>query len=132
MRVVGKHSSGRSANIAGYEIGGKTGTAYKVKMTGGYDFDKRFNTFVALWPTTEPQYVMVLSIDDPKLLDGSGKLPLAGRTAAPAAGRAIERIAPLLGLAPTDRFRPTGQFVDEVTEGGALPISLPPLEEEAQ
>ena len=132
MRVVGKHSSGRSANIAGYEIGGKTGTAYKVKMTGGYDFDKRFNTFVALWPTTEPQYLMVLSIDDPKLLDGSGKLPLAGRTAAPAAGRAIERIAPLLGLAPTDRFRPTGQFVDEVTEGGALPISLPPLEEEAQ
>ncbi len=127
MRVVGKHSSGRSANIAGYEIGGKTGTAYKIKP-GGYDFDKRFNTFIALWPTTEPQYVLLLSLDDPKLLDGSGKLPLAGRTAAPAAGRAIERIAPLLGLAPTDRFRPTGQFVDEVTEGGELPISLPPLE----
>jgi len=127
MRVVGKHSSGRSANIAGYEIGGKTGTAYKIKP-GGYDFDKRFNTFIALWPTTEPQYLLLLSLDDPKLLDGSGKLPLAGRTAAPAAGRAIERIAPLLGLAPTDRFRPTGQFVDEVTEGGELPISLPPLE----
>lgn len=130
MRVVGKHSSGRSANIAGYEIGGKTGTAYKVKRSGGYDFDKRFNTFVALWPTTEPQYLVVLSIDDPKLLDGKGLLPLAGRTAAPAAGRAIERIAPLLGLAPTDRFRPSGQFVDAVTEGGALPISLPPLEPE--
>jgi len=129
MRVVGKHSSGRSANIAGYEIGGKTGTAYKIKP-GGYDFNKRFNTFIALWPTTEPQYLLLLSLDDPKLLDGSGKLPLAGRTAAPAAGRAIERIAPLLGLAPTDRFRSTGQFVDEVTEGGALPISLPPLESE--
>ncbi len=127
MRVVGKHSSGRSANIAGYEIGGKTGTAYKVKQTGGYDLSKRFNTFVALWPTTEPQYLMVLSIDDPKLLDGTRLLPLAGRTAAPAAGRAIERIAPLLGLAPTDRFRPSGQYVDEVTEGGALPITLPPL-----
>ncbi len=127
MRVVGKHSSGRSANIAGYEIGGKTGTAYKIKP-GGYDFNKRFNTFIALWPTTEPQYLLLLSLDDPKLLDGSKKLPLAGRTAAPAAGRAIERIAPLLGLAPTDRFRPTGQFVDEVTEGGELPISLPPLE----
>ncbi len=128
MRVVGKHSSGRSANIAGYEIGGKTGTAYKTKQTGGYDLNARFNTFIALWPTTEPQYVLLLSIDDPKLLDGTGKLPLAGRTAAPAAGRAIERIAPLLGLAPTDRFRPSGQFVDEVTEGGSLPISLPPLE----
>ncbi len=128
MRVVGKHSSGRSANIAGYEIGGKTGTAYKVKQAGGgYNFDQRFNTFLALWPTTEPQYLMVLSIDDPKLLDGTRRLPLAGRTAAPAAGRAIERIAPLLGLAPTDRFRPSGQYVDEVTEGGALPVSLPPL-----
>lgn len=130
MRVVGKHSSGRSANIAGYEIGGKTGTAYKVKPTGGYDLDKRFNTFIALWPTTEPQYLLLLSLDDPKLLDGSSRLPLAGRTSAPAAGRAIERIAALLGQAPTDRFRPTGQFVDEVTEGGALPISLPPLEGE--
>jgi len=128
MRVVGKHSSGRSANIAGYEIGGKTGTAYKVKQTGGYDLNARFNTFVALWPTSEPQYLMLFSLDDPKLLDGTSKLPLAGRTAAPAAGRAIERIAPLLGQAPTDRFRLTGQLLDEVTEGGALPISLPPLE----
>ncbi len=127
MRVVGKHSSGRSANIAGYEIGGKTGTAYKVKPGGGYDFDARFNTFIALWPTSEPQYLLLLSLDDPKLLDGTGRLPLAGRTAAPAAGRAIERIAPLLGLAPTDRFRPSGQLTDEITEGGALPVGIEPL-----
>ena len=127
MRTVGKLSSGRNANIAGYEIGGKTGTAYKVDPRGGYDLDKRFNTFLALWPTTEPQYMLMLSLDDPKLLDGTSRLPLAGRTAAIAAGRAIERIAPLLGLAPTDRFRPSG-LLEEITEAAPPEaINLPPL-----
>lgn len=124
MRTVGRQSSGRSANIAGYEIGGKTGTAYKVKATGGYDTSKRFNTFVALWPTSDPKYLMMVSLDDPKILDGSRRLPLAGRTAAPAAGRAIERIAPLLGDAPADRFRPAPDTEQEITEGGALPVFI--------
>lgn len=105
MRLVAEKSSGRSANIPGYEIGGKTGTAYQVKPSGGYDTDKRFNSFLALWPTSEPAYAMLVSLDDPKILDGSRKLPLAGRTAAPTAGRALERIVPLLGLVPRDRFR---------------------------
>ena len=124
MRTVGRQSSGRSANIAGYEIGGKTGTAYKVRPTGGYDTSKRFNTFAAIWPTSEPRYLMMVSLDDPKLLDGTRRLPLAGRTAAPTAGRAIERIAPLLGDAPADRFRPRPGDEQEITEGGALPVFI--------
>jgi len=126
MRTVGRLSSGRSANIPGYEIGGKTGTAHKVRPVGGYDLSKRFNSFVALWPTTEPKYLMVVSLDDPKLLRTPGLDPLAGRTAAPTAGRAIERIAPLLGEAPMDRFRPqpSPDEVDEISEGGALPIFI--------
>ena len=105
MRLVAEKSSGRNANIPGYEIGGKTGTAYQVRPEGGYNTDKRFNSFVALWPTSDPQYIMIVSLDDPKLLDGSRRLPLAGHTAAPTAGRALERIAPLLGIVPADRFR---------------------------
>jgi cell division protein FtsI (penicillin-binding protein 3) len=105
MRLVAEKSSGRNANIPGYEIGGKTGTAYQVKPEGGYDRNKRFNSFVALWPTSDPEYLMFISLDDPKLLDGSRRLPLAGHTAAPTAGRALERIAPLLGMVPKDRFR---------------------------
>lgn len=124
MRTVGNLSSGRNANIAGYEIGGKTGTAYKVDPRGGYDLNKRFNTFLALWPTTEPQYLLMLSLDDPKLLDGTSRLPLAGRTSAIAAGRAIERIAPLLGLAPTDRFRSSGQPLEEITEQATPPVPI--------
>jgi len=104
MRLVAEKSSGRNANIPGYEIGGKTGTAYQVRPTGGYNTDKRFNSFMALWPTSDPQYIMLISLDDPKLLDGTRRLPLAGHTAAPTAGRALERIAPLLGMVPKDRF----------------------------
>ena len=104
MRLVANETSGRNANIPGYEIGGKTGTAYQVKPTGGYNTNKRFNSFVALWPTSDPEYLMFISLDDPKLLDGTRRLPLAGHTAAPTAGRALERIAPLLGMVPSDRF----------------------------
>jgi len=107
MRLVAEKSSGRNANIPGYEIGGKTGTAYQVRPTGGYNTDKRFNSFVALWPTSDPEYLMFISLDDPKLLDGTRRLPLAGHTAAPTAGSALERIAPLLGMVPNDRFRKT-------------------------
>jgi len=112
MRLVAEKSSGRNANIPGYEIGGKTGTAYQVKPTGGYNTNKRFNSFVALWPTSDPQYIMLISLDDPKLLDGTRRLPLAGHTAAPTAGRALERIAPLLGMVPKDRF-PSVASTDE-------------------
>ncbi len=107
MRLVAEKSSGRNANIPGYEIGGKTGTAYQVKPSGGYNTDKRFNSFAALWPTSDPEYLMFISLDDPKLLDGTRRLPLAGHTAAPTAGSALERIAPLLGMVPRDRFRET-------------------------
>ena len=112
MRLVAEKSSGRNANIPGYEIGGKTGTAYQVRPTGGYNTNKRFYSFAALWPTSDPQYIMLISLDDPKLLDGTRRLPLAGHTAAPTAGRALERIAPLLGMVPKDRF-PTVANNDE-------------------
>jgi cell division protein FtsI (penicillin-binding protein 3) len=118
MRLVANESSGRNANIPGYEIGGKTGTAYQVRPTGGYNTNKRFNSFAALWPTSDPQYLMFISLDDPKLLDGSRRLPLAGHTAAPTAGRALERIAPLLGMVPKDRFRSVANAEEEGdTEG---------------
>ena len=118
MRLVANESSGRNANIPGYEIGGKTGTAYQVKPTGGYNTDKRFNSFAALWPTSDPQYLMFISLDDPKLLDGSRRKPLAGHTAAPTAGRALERIAPLLGMVPKDRFREVASSDDKDDDEG--------------
>ncbi|WP_299550599.1 penicillin-binding protein 2 [uncultured Tateyamaria sp.] len=112
MRLVAETTSGRNANIPGYDIGGKTGTAYQVNPNGGYNTDKRLNSFVALWPTTKPQYLMLISLDDPKLLDETRRNPLAGLTAAPTAGRALERIAPLLGMIPNDRFNETADFFE--------------------
>jgi len=48
------------ANIEGYEVGGKTGTALK------YNSNNRLNTFVSLFPANRPKYVLLVMLDNPK------------------------------------------------------------------
>ena len=87
-------------DVPGYRVGGKTGTADKAKATGGYYEDKVIATFASVFPTDEPQYVLVVTLDEP--VETSGKEPrrTAGWTAVPVAAEVIRRAAPLLGLAP--------------------------------
>ncbi len=95
------------ANVAGYEVGGKTGTADKARY-GGYVKDK-INTFVAIFPTSEPKYVLVVLLDEPKpsteyvynYRDGrpsykGNRRNTAGWTSVEIAGKIIEKIGPIL------------------------------------
>ncbi len=95
------------ANIPGYEVGGKTGTAQKTKV-GGYSKAK-VNTFVAIFPTSKPKYVLVVLLDEPKISKeyiynyrnkkGSYKgtpFNTAGWTSVEVAGKIIEKIGPIL------------------------------------
>ncbi len=88
------------AEVPGYGVAGKTGTADKPRPTGGYYEDKVINTFASIFPINDPQYVLIVTLDEPS--DNSGPKPrrTAGWTAVPVAGEIIERIAPLLGLRP--------------------------------
>ena len=62
--VVNKEGTANFANIEGYDIGGKTGTALK-SINGVYS-DKKINTFVSIFPTTKPKYVLLVILDEPK------------------------------------------------------------------
>ncbi|WP_421857805.1 peptidoglycan D,D-transpeptidase FtsI family protein [Oricola sp.] len=98
FRLNVEKGSGRSAEVSGYNVGGKTGTAEKV-VNGRYSSDKRFNAFLAAFPINDPQYVVLTIIDEPKPEEGA-RSATAGLNAAPMVNKIIARSAPLLGLTP--------------------------------
>jgi cell division protein FtsI (penicillin-binding protein 3) len=90
--------SGTRAQVDGYRVGGKTGTAEKVDH-GRYDHDKRRNSFLAAFPIDDPQYIVLTVLDEPKP-ETPGGSAVAGLNATPMAGNIIRRIAPMLGVMP--------------------------------
>ncbi|MCS4241192.1 cell division protein FtsI (penicillin-binding protein 3) [Rhizobium sp. BIGb0125] len=94
----GTKGSGRNARVDGFDVGGKTGTADKV-VNGRYAHDKNFNAFLAAFPISDPQYVVLTFIDEPKTDKGNGAA-LAGNTAAPMVKEIISRSAAILGVKP--------------------------------
>lgn len=103
MRGVVTHGTARQAEVAGYEVGGKTGTADKPLPSGGYARDKTIGTFAGVFPATDPRYVMVIALDEPSNKINGASLRTAGWTAAPIFARALSRIAPIMGMRPDAR-----------------------------
>jgi cell division protein FtsI (penicillin-binding protein 3) len=104
MRLVVQRGTGHRAAVAGLDVGGKTGTALKVK-NGHYTRDV-VNSFVAVLPVSDPKYLILVTLDEPKP-EAPGKPNEAAYNAAPAAGALIKRIAPMLGILPEPRFDET-------------------------
>ena len=104
MRLNVEKGSGKRAEVPGYRVGGKTGTAEKVE-NGRYSHNKLFTTFIATFPTDDPRYLVLICLDEPKRTLESGGAATAAVNAAPTAGRVIARIAPMLSVAP--RFAET-------------------------
>lgn len=103
MRINGEKGSARFADIPGYFVGGKTGTAEKV-INGRYAKNKNFTTFTAIAPSDKPRYVFLAIYDEPKGYAESGGYSTAAWNAGKTTGKVIERAAPILGMAP--RFEP--------------------------
>ena len=99
-------SAGSAAAIAGFFVGGKTGTAEKV-INGRYAKNKNFTTFTAVVPADKPKYVFLTIMDEPQAVEGTYGFSTAGWNAGPVTGNIIERVAPLLGVPP--RFEPPAQ-----------------------
>jgi len=108
MRLNATHPEGSASNasIAGFFVGGKTGTAEKV-INGRYAKNKNFTTFTAVLPSDKPKYVFLTIMDEPQAVEGTYGFATAGWNAAPTTGNIIERVAPLLGVPP--RFEPPAQ-----------------------
>ena len=94
MRDVVLNGSGRSSQVVGYDIGGKTGTAEKISGRG-YSDDKNLVSFVGVLPMKNPEYITLVMIDEP-----SHNYRIAGFSAAPVVGQFYRDLTQLAGLKP--------------------------------
>jgi cell division protein FtsI (penicillin-binding protein 3) len=91
--------TGKRADAEGFRVGGKTGTADKV-VGRRYKGSSVLTSFLAAFPTDAPEYLLLVMLDEPQRVAESDNQQTAGVNAAPTAGRIVERIAPILGVAP--------------------------------
>jgi cell division protein FtsI (penicillin-binding protein 3) len=99
MRLVVTVGTGTKAEVPGYYVGGKTGTAEKV---GAHGYRKHTNVsaFISVFPMNAPRYAVYMMLDEPHGDKSTAGFSTGGMVAAPAAGRVIARTAPMLGLLP--------------------------------
>ncbi len=118
MRLVVTDGSGKSAEVPGFFVGGKTGTAQKSGPHGRYMEGKRITAFVGAFPMNAPRFAVYVMVDEPSPNANSHGFATAGWVAAPAAHDVISRVAPVLGLVPEiDRAAQIQQ---------TIAISIPP------
>ena len=103
MRSNATHGSAGFANVDGYYVGGKTGTADKI-VHGHYSQDKVFTTFMAITPADKPKYLYLVMYDEPQALPEDGGYHTAAHNAGRITGRLIERVEPLEGVPPASQF----------------------------
>jgi cell division protein FtsI (penicillin-binding protein 3) len=99
MRLNAEKGTATKANVNGYYIGGKTGTAEKV-VGGHYSKHKLLTDFMAVLPADKPKYLMMIMLDEPQATPETHGFATAGWNAAPTAAKVIARIAPLLDIEP--------------------------------
>lgn len=110
MRLVVSDGTAKKAEVPGYLVGGKTGTAEKA-TAGGYDKKKLISSFVGAFPMDDPRYVVMVMVDEPKGNKQSYGYATAGWVAAPAAARIISSMASILNIDPAQNIasRDVGQ-----------------------
>jgi len=97
LRGVVVEGSGKRANVEGYEVAGKTGTAEKL-VDGKYIDGKVMTSFLATFPASSPKYALFLMMDEPKATKETFGFATSGWNTVPTAGKIIATIAPQLDL----------------------------------
>ena len=110
MRLNAEVGTARKADVKGYYIGGKTGTAEKV-INGRYAKKKVLNSFTAILPADNPRYQLLVMLDEPQSLPETHGFITSGWNAVPTGGKVIERIAPLLGITPRFDLPPSERLI---------------------
>ena len=101
LRLIVTEGTGKKANVPGFRIGGKTGTAEKPGV-GGYSKTINVSTFAAVFPMDKPRYVVIAMLDSPKGSAASSGQTTAAYTAAPVVAKVIARTGPMLGIYPNN------------------------------
>ena len=116
MRQVVLHGTGAKADVPGYKVGGKTGTAEKL-VRGHYIENARISSFVGAFPIDAPRYVLLAMLDEPRGNRATANYATGGWVAAPVVARLVRHMAPLLGIAPV----PDDELPDGVRKASAPP-----------
>ncbi|MDR6286277.1 cell division protein FtsI (penicillin-binding protein 3) [Methylopila jiangsuensis] len=110
MRLNAERGSAKKADIPGYRVGGKTGTAEKV-IGGRYSKTKNLTAFTAVFPMDAPKYMLLAVLDEPKALPETHGFATSGWNVVPVGGKMVERIAPLLGVEPKYDAPPANELL---------------------
>ncbi len=101
MRLVVTDGTGGKADVPGYMVGGKTGTAEKA-VAGGYDKKRLISSFLGVFPADAPRYAVYVMVDEPKGTKDTYGYATGGWVAAPAVKKVIQSMVSILGLKPED------------------------------
>jgi cell division protein FtsI (penicillin-binding protein 3) len=110
MRLNAEVGTARKADVPGYYIGGKTGTAEKV-INGRYAKKRVLTAFTGILPSDKPRYQVLIMLDEPQALKETYGFITSGWNAVPTAGKVIARIAPLLGVEPRFDLPPPDRLI---------------------
>jgi cell division protein FtsI (penicillin-binding protein 3) len=110
MRLNAEIGTAKQADVKGYYIGGKTGTSEKV-VNGRYSKKQVLNSFTAIVPADNPQFQVLVMLDEPKPLPETHGFLTSGWNAVPTGGKVIARIAPLLGIEPRFDLPPSDRLI---------------------
>lgn len=105
MRLVVTEGTGKKAEVKGYYVGGKTGTANKA-VAGKYDKDKRISSFFGVIPTFNPKYILYVIVNQPQGIKETFGFAGGGWTAAPVVGAVFERMVTLYGMKKIEEQSP--------------------------
>jgi cell division protein FtsI (penicillin-binding protein 3) len=105
FRLVVERGTGRTAEVPGYLVGGKTGTAEKIHNQG-YNSRALLSSFVGAFPMNDPQYIIFSMLDEPHGNQKTHGYATGGWVAAPIVGRIVAQMAPMYGIAPIDQDAP--------------------------
>ena len=116
MRLNAEIGTAKQADVKGYYIGGKTGTSEKV-VNGRYSKKQVLNSFTAIVPADNPQFQVLVMLDEPKALPETKGFITSGWNAVPTGGKVIARIAPLLGIEPRFDLPPSDRLILAASKG---------------
>ena len=110
LRLNAEIGTARKADVPGYYVGGKTGTAEKV-INGRYAKKRVLTAFTAIFPADAPKYQLLVMLDEPQSLPETHGFITSGWNAVPTGGKVIARIAPLLGIEPRFDLPPAERLI---------------------
>jgi cell division protein FtsI (penicillin-binding protein 3) len=110
MRLNAEKGTATRADVKGYYVGGKTGTAEK-SINGRYVKNKLLTTFTAIMPADAPRYQLLIMLDEPQPSAETHGYATSGWNAVPTAAKVIARVAPMLGLEPRFDLPPSDQLI---------------------